>query len=86
MSVRYLPPSTMASRPYLTREQWLSALLHDPNWKAKPPRYWVRQQNAEGRVGPAPYAIWHKNYDRARQYVIWDQAPEEDWRENGYLI
>jgi hypothetical protein len=66
------------------KETWLAELLKG-SFKAKPPAYWVRQQNAEGRVGPAPYAIWHKNYDVARQYVIWDQAPEEDWLERGYL-
>ena len=76
-------------RPYgpktYDRQEWLAYML-DGAFKVKPPRYWVKQQNAEGRLGSAPYAIWHKNYDKARKYVIWDQAPEEDWREHGYLV
>lgn len=80
MSV-YLTPSH-ASR---TRERWLQDVLTEV-FKPKPPAWWVRAQNEQGRTGSAPYAIWARSYKSERKYVIWDQAPDEDFREHGYLV
>jgi hypothetical protein len=44
------------------------------------------QENQEGRNASAAYSIWHKYYKPERKYVIWDQAPDEDWIRAGYLV
>jgi len=69
---------------FLRREEWLELVLNG-TLKPKPPAWWVRSQNDQGRTGSAPYAIWARSYKPERKYVIWDQAPDEDWREHGYL-
>lgn len=66
-----------------TKELWLAAMM-EGSIKPKPPASWVRQQLEQGRSESAAYAIWHRNYTPGRKYVIWDQAPLEDWKEHGY--
>lgn len=68
-----------------TRQEWLNTVLAGTS-KPKPPAWWIRSQEEIGRTGSTAYAIWHRNYKPERKYVIWDQAPEEDWRELGYLL
>lgn len=60
------------------RETWLRYVL-EGSIKPKPPTWWIRSQEALGRSPKSAYAIWHRSYHPARRYVIWDQAPEEDW-------
>lgn len=71
--------------PYINREEWLDLLL-STGGPVKPPAWWIRSQIELGRTESAAYAIWHRNYKPERKYVIWDQAPDEDWREHGYLL
>jgi hypothetical protein len=71
------------------RAAWLNCLLHGPHtgFNPKPPESWVHmQENQEGRNASAAYSIWHKYYKPERKYVIWDQAPDEDWIRAGYLV
>lgn len=67
------------------RETWLKGILSGMV-NPKPPAWWIAAQAKEGRVGAMAYSIWHRNYKPERKYVIWDQAPDEDWREHGYLV
>ena len=66
------------------REAWL-ALVLTGTFVPKPPAWWIRSQAEIGRTGSTPYAIWNRNYKPERKYIIWDQAPDEDFREHGYL-
>ena len=71
--------------PAYTREQWLDQILNDPRWKVQPPDWWYRAQEKEGRSIKTAASIWYKNYKPERKYLIWDQAPDEDFQARGYL-
>lgn len=74
------------SRPWRTnRDAWLDDLLagrHNP----KPPEWWLEsQEREEGRNRTTASIIWARNYPPARKYLIWSQAPDDDFRRLGYL-
>jgi len=71
--------------PALTREQWLQRVLTDKWFKVQPPDWWYRAQEKEGRSIRTSASIWYKNYKPERKYLIWDQAPDEDFQARGYL-
>ena len=67
-----------------TREELLNDILIGA-FLPQPPDWWLRGQVEQGRTIGAASAIWHRNYPAARKYVIWDQAPREDFFARGYL-
>ncbi len=69
-----------------TREEWLKLIIDGRFPKVQPPRWWLEAKEKEGRSIEASAAIWHRHYKPERKYVIWDQAPDEDFRERGYLV
>jgi len=67
-----------------TRDEWLNLVMAG-TFVPQPPNWWFRSQAEKGRTTNAAAAIWHKNYPAARKFVVWDQAPEEDFFHRGYL-
>ena len=64
---------------------WLQAIL-DEDHSPKPPDWWLEsQQREEGRDRTTASIIWGRNYPPARKYLIWSQAPDDDFRRLGYL-
>lgn len=71
-------------RQAVTRDEWLHALavgIHRP----RPPEWWLRQQEEEGRSRRTASIIWGRHYGPDRRLVIWDQAPDADWISAGHL-
>lgn len=66
----------------LTRDRWLQFVLEE-RFQVQPPTWWLKS-HAWRSIEVANW-IWHRNYKPTRKYVIWDQAPEEDFRARGYL-
>lgn len=66
-----------------TREGLLAQILTG-EFVPQPPDWWFRIQAEKGRSTNAAASIWHKNYPAARKFVVWDQAPEEDFFARGY--
>lgn len=67
-----------------TREEWLNTVIAG-SFVPQPPNWWFRTQAEKGRTTASAAAIWHRNYPAARKFVVWDQAPEEDFFARGYL-
>ena len=70
---------------YVDRAQWFANILH-AGFNPKPPRWWIEAQEKEGRSPYTSAVIWNRNYKPERKFIIWDQAPDEDFREHGYLV
>lgn len=71
----------------LTKDEWLAVVggNHILRGKFQPPDWWFRSQKEQGRTTHAAAAIWHKNYPPARQRLIWEVAPDEDFIARGYM-
>jgi hypothetical protein len=67
-----------------SKEEWLRAILNGDS-RPKAPKSWMRQQILEGRTEEQAYIIWSSRYPPQRKWLIWSQAPDEDFAESGYL-
>lgn len=87
MSGNYRDPHGYGFKTY-DKDEWLQYVA-DGSIKPQPPRWWLefKETPAEGgRTIAASASIWHRNYKPERKFVIWAQAPDEDFRERGYLV
>lgn len=67
-----------------TKDAWLEALrlgLQRP----KPPEWWLKSQELDGRNRQQASIIWGSRYNHGRRYIIWSQAPMNDFISLGYL-
>lgn len=68
-----------------SRDAWLDAILIGVH-KPKPPEWWLdSQEREEGRSRSQASIIWARHYKPGRKYLIWSQAPDDDFRRLGYL-
>lgn len=74
---------TTGGPSYATKQEWLNRLLVG-SFRAQPPDWWVIATTRDGvlKVSQAN-ALWY-HFPRERQYIIWDQAPIEDFIARGY--
>lgn len=69
----------------IDRDMWL-ALVLEGEFKPKPPEWWLRSEEREkARDRTTASIIWSSRYSAARKFVVWSQAPDEDFRFLGYL-
>lgn len=69
-----------------TKEEWLESLMKGL-FNPKPPPWWVEEQERENdRSAKSCGVIWNTAYKPERKFLIWSQAPDEDFREMGYLV
>lgn len=78
-------PYVLRGLAAFTRDDWLQCVLND-DIRPRPPEWWLRSELKEkNRSRTTASIIWTRNYDAARKFVIWSQAPDEDFRFLGYL-
>lgn len=70
---------------YQSREQWLDSVARG-HFRPKPPESWLADQEIKGRSRKTASIIWGTAYKPDRKFVIWDQAPIEDYKFLGYYI
>lgn len=69
-----------------TRIDWLNAVGRG-EIKPKPPEWWLEsQEREESRDRRTASIIWSRHYDPGRKRLLWDLAPDEDFRRLGYLL
>ena len=79
---RYYFSSTGWWPGYKTKKEWLTALLAYKN-RIQPPDWWVIAQTKDGLKVSEANRLWYAS-PRERWYMLWDQAPIEDFIARGY--